>query len=78
MNIISVRVQQGYMVDRKPCSEPYLRLLRQLGSEFVYIRLTYDLNSELDSTDGRQDPFLEALSMYIFMFKMPSPPLQID
>ena len=62
MNIISVRVKQGYMVDRKPCREPCL--CRQLGSEFVWIKLTYDLNSALDSTDGGQDPFLESLIMY--------------
>ena len=36
----------------------------QLGSGFVQIRLTYDLNSALDSTDGGQNPFLESLIMY--------------
>ena len=35
-----------------------------LGSEFVYIRLTIDLNSALNSIDRKRDDFLESLIMY--------------
>ena len=74
MNIISARVEQEYLVDRKPCWEPCLYLLRQVESEFVYkANLWFEFSIRFNWQRARS--FFRELN-YVFMFKMPSPPLQ--
>ena len=55
MNIISVRVEQGNMADRKPCWEPCLCLLRAWDSffrEFNYVFMLKMPSSPLQDAAG--------------------------
>ena len=75
MLIITVRVEKGNMLDRKPWREPCLCLLRvwvclnkaSLWSEFSISGFNW----------WRTRSFFSVLN-YIFMLKMPSPHLQMD
>ena len=72
MNIISVGVEQGYMVDRKPCWEPCLYRV------WVFLnRVNLWSEFSIRSNWWRTKSFFREFN-YVFMFKMPSPPLQTD
>ena len=73
MNIISVSVEQGAMVDKKACCEPCLCLL---SSRVCLNKANPYLSSALDSVDGGKIHFRQL--DYVFMFKIPSPPLQMN
>ena len=60
MNIISVSVEEGAMVDKKPCCEPCLCLL---SSGVCLNKANPYLNSALDSVMGARS-ILESLIMY--------------